>query len=85
MLVRGDKLPEKLRAEIIRAYVHRMTIGNALAHPHHVEYMRQGGYALPLITDAQWLAEHAFYVTKRGTLDRRRRHCEPAFLAEEKA
>lgn len=31
-------------------------------------------------TDAEWIAEHAFYVKRDGTLARR--HAEPATLAE---
>ena len=34
-------------------------------------------------TDEQWIAEHAFYITKAGRLARRPYHCEPAFMAEE--
>lgn len=33
-------------------------------------------------TDADWLAKHAFYITRAGRLARNRRHCEPAFMAE---
>jgi hypothetical protein len=32
--------------------------------------------------DSEWLAAHAFYVTKRGTLARNIHHCEPHFLAD---
>ena len=37
----------------------------------------------PLVTDAEWLRTHAFYVTRRGRLDLRRRHAEPACLLAE--
>jgi hypothetical protein len=33
--------------------------------------------------DDQWLAAHAFYVTRAGRLARNRSHCEPAFLADD--
>lgn len=39
-------------------------------------------YHAPVITDAEWIADHAFYVKKDGSLDARYGHCEPAFLAE---
>lgn len=39
-------------------------------------------YHTPLTTDADWLASHAFYVNKDGTLDSRRNHCEPAYMAD---
>lgn len=35
------------------------------------------------ISDAQWLAEHAFYVTNAGSLSRKHSHCEPYYMAEE--
>lgn len=33
-------------------------------------------------SDAEWIAKHAFYITKAGRLSRKHNHCEPAFLAE---
>lgn len=36
----------------------------------------------PLISDAAWLAAHAFHVTRRGKLYRRRPWAEPASFAE---
>lgn len=39
-------------------------------------------YHVPLTTDEQWLQRHAFYVTAKGKLSVRHRHCEPAFLAD---
>lgn len=39
-------------------------------------------YHVPLTTDREWLAAHAFAVTRTGQLDRRSRHAHPASLAE---
>lgn len=38
-------------------------------------------YHAPLVSDAEWLAAHAFYVTKAGRLSNRHSHCEPHYLA----
>lgn len=75
-LIRGDKLPARLQAEVKASYLYRLTIENG--------YPRQNPCkaSVPAITDAQWLAEHAFYVTKRGTLDARRHYAELHYLAD---
>jgi hypothetical protein len=39
-------------------------------------------YHVSLVSDAQWLADHAFYVNKDGTLSERYNHCEPAYMAD---
>jgi hypothetical protein len=62
-LVKGDKLPANVKAEVLNAYVHR-----------HLDTTCRD--------DAQWLATHAFYITKRGTLARNVNHCEPHYLAD---
>ena len=36
-------------------------------------------YHKPLQTDAQFLAEHAFYFTKDGRLSEKHHHCEPVW------
>lgn len=76
-LITGDKLPARLQAEALQACIYRTTIENG--------YQRRNpcGARTAAITDRQWLAEHAFYVTKRGTLDARKRHAEPAYLADD--
>jgi len=45
----------------------------------------EGKPTIPLISDAQWLREHAFYVTDRGTLDKRKKSAEPAYMIEDKS
>ena len=37
---------------------------------------------VPLQSDAEWLKEHAFWFTKAGRLDSRKRHAEPAYMCE---
>ena len=37
---------------------------------------------IPLVTDAEWLRQHAFYVSGDRRLSQRHRHCEPAFMVE---
>lgn len=75
-LTRGDKLPAHLQAEVKASYTYRVTVENG--------YPRRNpcGATVPAITDAQWLKAYAFYVTKRGTLDARRHHAEPACMLD---
>lgn len=39
-------------------------------------------HGAPLVTDAEWLRAHAFYVTRSGHLDERRHYAEPAIIAD---
>jgi hypothetical protein len=40
-------------------------------------------YHTPLVSDEQWLREHAFAVNKDGTLSEKQSYAEPAFMAED--
>lgn len=44
-------------------------------HAHHT----------PLVSDAEWLATHAFHVTQSGRLSNRHSFAEPAYMAETEA
>lgn len=73
MLIKGDKLTDKQRQTVLRAFVHR----NTVEHPYHLS----GGNGKQ--TDAEYLSEHAFYFVKDGSrLSVRHQHCEPAYLAD---
>lgn len=81
-LVRGDQLPSDLRREVLARYPYRWTSDN----PRRESAWRniEGKPTIPLVSDAQWLRDHAFYVTDRGTLDKRRnKHAEPAYGLED--
>jgi hypothetical protein len=83
-LVRGDRLPFHLQQEVLRAYVHRWTFENEHRIAHQREALRARGVEpVPLVSDAEWLTQHAFWVTKAGKLDARRKHAEPGSLARE--
>lgn len=98
-VIRGDKLPHHLQEEILRRFVHRWTTGNtqrasvygvcphcgvAGGKPSKTNVAcRQVHPTLPLISDAQWLREHAFHVTKAGRLDARHAHAEPHYMADD--
>jgi hypothetical protein len=74
-LVNGADLPENLKREVLRSYVFRPTFENGYPKKNPAN-----ACVVP-ISDAQWLKEHAFYVTKLGTLDKRIKRCEPHYLA----
>jgi hypothetical protein len=47
-------------------------------------YTRQQWHAYhkPLTSDAQWLADHAFYVNVNGELSEKHSHCELAYMVD---
>jgi hypothetical protein len=83
MLVRGDKLSESARREVLASYGYRWTVEN---ESRARAWCRNGGFnppIIPVITDAEWLREHAFHVVRDGSrLMVNRRHAEPACLAD---
>lgn len=79
-LVRGDQLPSDLRREILASYPYRWTSDNR--DRERVWRSIEGAPTIPLVSDEQWLHAHAFYVTDRGTLDKRKKHAEPAYMIE---
>jgi hypothetical protein len=82
MLTIGSQLSPKLQREVLNAYVYRNTAENRRARP---DLYAAGGLmescTVPPVTDQEWLASHAFNVTRNGTLDARKRHAEPAWMA----
>lgn len=80
--VRGSELPERLRVAVLNRYVYRMTVESIRRWPEAAKTMRDGGYAMPPISDEQWLSEKAFYVTRNGELSERHRYCTPARLVD---
>lgn len=96
-LVRGDRLPPQARRDVLASYGYRWTHENAKRIgrcPACAQQAACGGaaevngtpwheYHNPLVSDEQWLRDHAFYVTRLGALSRRHRHCEPGWMAEE--
>lgn len=76
MLVLGSKLSLSTQTAILKAFVYRLTIENGYPRKNPCKAR------IPTISDAQWLAEHAFYVVKGGSrLMRNRHYAEPHFLA----
>lgn len=78
MLVKGNELPANLKAQVLNAYIYRWTVENQRVSE---VYANISCPTMEKVSDAEWLAAHAFHVTKAGKLDSRRRHCEPAYLA----
>lgn len=79
-IIRGDRLPHHLKQRVLASFIYRWTSGNARRES--VWRGISGKPRIPLISDEQWLREHAFHVTKAGTLDARHHHAEPAFMAD---
>lgn len=71
-LTKGTALTRDQRAEVLRRFIHRNT--RELPCPIVGAPVTQ--------TDAEWIADHAFYVTKAGRLANNRRFAEPHYLAD---
>jgi hypothetical protein len=96
-LVRGDRLTTKQRREALAAFIYRWTKDNAQrvrawggcskcdVRSPYVNPRSAEGHShptIPLVSDDEWLRQHAFYVTANGDLSQRHRHCEPALTIE---
>lgn len=80
-IVRGDKLPEHLKREVLNSFIYRWTTGNTRRED--VWKKIKGQPRIPLISDEQWLREHAFHVMKDGRLSLRHHHAEPHYMADD--
>ena len=67
-LVKGADLTEDMRRQVWAAFVYR-----------HHGIGENKYYA----TEQDWLVDHAFWFTKDNYLALNRKHCEPAFMAED--
>lgn len=76
--IRGDQLNAACKKEALNAFVYRMTEESVERWPKVRRMMETGGWRMPIKTDAEWLAEHAFRVTKAGALARNNKHCVSA-------
>lgn len=95
-LVRGDELTPSQREEVLSAFVHRWTRENphrTTVYKCHLCDIRKpyenpkssDGHThptIPLISDDQWLADHAFYITKAGHLAKVPGNCVPAYVVD---
>ena len=82
MLTKGIDLSSQARAEVLNAFGYRWTVEN---EQRAREWYRAGGQKPPsmrLVTDEEWLADHAFYVTKSGRLAWNRHRVVPSYMAE---
>jgi hypothetical protein len=80
-LIRGNELNEHQRREVLAAFGYRWTKENEVRAR---TWYKSGGHEPPtmqLQADAEWLAEHAFYVNRDGSRTARR-HAEPHYLAD---
>ena len=97
-LVRGSNLNSTQRNEILSAYIYRWTHENTMRtrvyrcnlcniHKPYVNTESANGHThptIPLQSDSEWLAEHAFYINKNGSVSARHRRAEPYYLADSK-
>jgi len=81
ILVRGDQLKPETKQAVLQAFVYRWTYDN---HRREQAWKGiEGQPTIPLISDDQWLREHAFYVNRDGSLSNRHQHAEPHYFIDE--
>lgn len=80
MLIKGRNLTPQQRKQVTQAFLYRWTYDN----PHRRRcWSGRSKPTIPLISDDQWIAEHAFHFTADGSrLCHRPKHCEPAYMAD---
>lgn len=79
MLIKGTNLNTRQRQQVLGAFIYRWTTGNERRE--EVYKTVSSSPTIPLQTDEQWLAEHAFHFLKNGSRLMASVHfCEP--LAE---
>ncbi len=80
-LVRGDQLTADQKRQVLNAFIYRWTKENEVRA--RQLFAKHGGPPrIAPVTDAQWIKDHAFHMTKAGHLQLNRRHAEPAFMAK---
>lgn len=79
--IAGDKLTPTQGLAVLNAYGYRWTIENQARARQWLGGAR-GVPTISLVTDAEWLADHAFYVTRQGEISRRHRYCMPDYIVE---
>jgi hypothetical protein len=79
--VRGDECSPATIAEIKGAFGYRWTFENERRVSWWAPFVAQGtAPTMALVSDAEWLAEHAFRVRADGHLDARYGYSEPASI-----
>jgi hypothetical protein len=81
--LKGTLLTPDQVDQVKRAFIYRWIKDN----PKRESVWRNisGPPTIPLISDEQWLAEHAFWFTSGGKLSQKHNHCEPEYMADDPA
>lgn len=80
--VNGLKLSDRARREALGAFGYRWTRENEKRARAWYAVGKVEPPTMALISDSDWLAQHAFHVKKDGTLNARRRFAESACCAD---
>jgi hypothetical protein len=74
-LIKGNDLSAQQRKDVLASFVYRLTTENGYPARNPCNAR------VAAISDAQWLAEHAFWINNDGSLSFNKRWCEPAYMA----
>ena len=82
--VNGSKLSDSARREVLSAFGYRWTAENEKRARQWYKTSKMEPPTAPLISDGEWLDQHAFHVVKDSTrLSARLCHAEPACMADD--
>jgi hypothetical protein len=81
-LIKGKDLNNKQRRHVLASFVYRWTFENERAVRAHYSRLKLSCPSMPLQTDAQYLAEHAFWFKNNGEPTDVIRYCEPEYVAD---
>ena len=82
-LVRGDKLNASQKREVLSAFGYRWTTQNEGRARNWYAAGKSEPPRAPLVSDEQWLREHAFHFNaKTGRLSLNRKRAEPVYLID---
>ena len=77
-MTRGTDLKPEARRQVLDRFVYRMTNESIARWPEAARQMRVGGFRMPILTDAEWLARTEFATRKDGLLSNAVRYCRTA-------
>ncbi len=80
-LISGNDLNPRQTEQVLQAFIYRWTTGNNARE--RVWFGVCGKPTIPLISDNDWLRQHAFWFLNSGSrLAVSRRHAEPRYLEQ---
>ena len=78
-LIKGSELNQRQTEQVLNAFIYRWTSGNNARE--HVWANIVGKPTIPLVSDNEWLKDHAFWFINDGSRLAKRHHAEPVYMS----